>query len=524
MNDSEKQQFVADMLRKNHKKEDIFAALDQIDAEESKAAPREGHGRGDELYQPDPSPADVISTGRRKPIQSDGPDPDVQAMPELRRALAGTSAPGAAPADDRAEAGDFARFALGGLVGMGASQAAQALGAGGRTAGMIGGAAGGAAPAALTPGAKPKDILEAVVLGGALGSAGAPKGKRSVSKSQAGRATNAVERAGGEVGPSGASGGMFDEPAYKDLPEGSTGTMRMAQGAVERIGNDLEARAGANSSRLDAAENGLETTLGDTKLNVDPIRQQIDALRTQNRNNPAGGAFDKGLDARLAQIDALLQPPEAWPGGPRADEPGATFGQLRGLQKSLNAEAQPGQQSTAENRPARLVQGAVRSAVRASHPDAGRALDEYGAEARRLSDARNAMYGGEGQIRDLDVMTPRNDETARPRLARYGKEGDAAANTAITLDELAAQSPLYREQLDRLAARNAEDILKLRLTMPGGSGIAQGVARTIGHNLGAAGERFFRPATGIGYQGAGPSPTSLQFDPLIQLLLEEKRR
>lgn len=516
MDEEAQRQFVADMLAKGHSKDDIMTAMDRIAAESKPSGG--GHGRGDELFQPDPSPADVITAGRPRPKVSDGPDPDVVALPELRRALAGTSAPGAAPADDRAEAGDFARFALGGLVGMGASQGARALGAGGRTAGIIGGAAGGAAPAALEPDAKAKDIVIATLMGGALGGAGAPRGKRDQAKSQAGRAANAVERVGGEVGITRpGKGGMFDEPGYRDLPDGDPGTMRMAEEARGKIVGDLAARDASNRDGLDSAEGGVEAALGPRKLDVEPIRQQIDRLRAENSNTPAGMPVDPALDKRLAQIDSLLDPriPEA---------PGATFGQLRGLQKSLNAEAQPGQPGTAENRPARMVQGTVRDAVKNAHPDMGPALERYGGEAQKLEDARNALYGGEGAIRDDDLMSLRNDETARSRLARYGKEGIAASNTGTTLDQLAEQSPLYREQLDRLGARNAEDVLKLQLSMPGGAGIAQGVARTIGHNIGAAGERFFRPATGIGYSGAGPGAAQLQLDPLIQLLLDEEDR
>ncbi len=211
---------------------------------------------------------------------------------------------------------------------------------------------------------------------------------------------------------------MFDEPAYKGLPDGDPGTMRMAEEARSKITGDLEARDAANRAGLDRAESAVEAQLGVRKLDVAPVRGRIEQLRGENRNTPAGEPLDPALERRLGQIDDLLQPPEAWPGGPRTSEPGATFGQLRGLQKSLNAEAQPGQPGTAENRPARMVQGDVRAAVRGAHPDMGKALDKYGAEAKLLEDAKNALYGGEGAVRDENLMTLRNDEQARGRLAR----------------------------------------------------------------------------------------------------------
>src|SRR6185312_12397614 len=192
---------------------------------------------------------------------------------------------------------DFARFALGGLVGMGASSAARALGAGGRTSGIIGGAAGGASPALSEPDAKPKDIVTAALMGGALGAVGAPRGKRNVAKSQAGRAANAIERVTSDnpdaprgpiyerpplIGRSEpmapelrmtrpAGGGMFDEPAYRDLPDGDPGTMQMAEQARSKIAGDLAARDAANRGALGETEARVEAELGDTLHPHEPL-------------------------------------------------------------------------------------------------------------------------------------------------------------------------------------------------------------------------------------------------------------
>jgi len=481
------------------------------------SAPKAGHGRGDELFQPDPSPSGVITRGPSVPQRladkvndlshMHGDDQTVEALPELRRALAGTSTPGARPADDRQEARDFALFAGGGAAGMAAGGAARALGAGARTSGIIGGAASGAAPA-LANRQDAKDVIFSTLLGAALGGVTSGEGqRRRPGKTEAGRAVNAIEAVGGKpsIRPGRAArGGMFDEKAYRDLPPGDEGTAQMAEEARGKISGDLEARDARNRGELEATENRVEQELGDTLHPFDPLQSRIGDVRTENNNTRSGEPRDMDVERRLSDVERQLAPPAEDP------TPGATFGQLRGLQKSLRDAAGYGTPATQENRVPRMLHGAATDAVKSLHPDLPGAYQKYGTEMERLEAAKNAMYGGKGTIRDAEGIPGTQEETARGRLMRHGKSGAAAANTGITLEELAAQDPMYAEQLARLAGRNAVPQLEFGLPSRFDS---QGMLRALTQNTGALSERALRPMTGVGYEGG------LNIPPLELLLL-----
>lgn len=487
--------------------------------------------------------------------------PHANQIPAIRRVPKGQPATDEAIAqgakDELAQSkGDYGKFitmmlggAAGGLAGRALSAApgvSTALsGSSGRLAstaagtgvGVVEGGTGAAATAALQ-GRKPSmmEILLGAGIGGVLrGTEGIGPGTLHP-KGRTGRAVQNVQAVGGKPGglnPLGrpARGGMFDEPAYQDLPHGDVGTQQMANQASSAIRGNLAAREQARGAALGAVEDQVSASIGNRPIDTSGARAALGSLRGQTRG--AIGEVRNAAESVIGEADEVLAGPGNASLTPslvkRAQQSGnvnaTDFEALRQLQKSLNYMADKGA-ATAPLKAAPAVQaaGVVRDVVRKADKRMGPALDQYGKETQDLTRANDLLNS-------VDDATPgmaaAKEAGAARKLSGTGSEVKGTLPYEPQLDELAGLDPVAAEQIRRLRARNAAEGV-MRPGFPENAGSVPGwLMRLLTRNADAASIRLGLPASE--YAGALAPParlleSGLTIDPLFQRYRERREK
>jgi hypothetical protein len=287
-----------------------------------------GHGRGDDLFQADPSPAPPITVGRRLPPTAppEGGDVDLGKLgagPAAAGAgmVSGTSFPGAPPADEGAEARGFMRFAAGGLAGQAAGGAARALGAGPGAQAIIGGAASGAAPTAMA-GGSPTAVAKDALIGAAVPTVGAMlKGAgQAVLNGKGGRARALLERHGANVGVADSGSGLPELDAVKGrVSDADIGATARESGRKLLDVNDRTFDAeGRQPYKRDVAQ--IDKGQGRNLVDVLPLRRKMLEVAGQPDTDPA---VRNVLVGQVQEMDAAFPDtgmgrryaPEAWVNG-----------------------------------------------------------------------------------------------------------------------------------------------------------------------------------------------------------------
>lgn len=295
MADEKTRQFVADMLAKGHSKEDIFAALDKVGAREP-YHPTQYGGRQSAPSGLGPSTeANQWATKEAIDKRNGEMFPDVQESdygyaPGATDEQKGHSSPHGDPARGEATSDPIAAMVLSGALGAGAGAAT--AGAGRFVSGMTNGVTG-----AVTGGSKdPMDIFTA----GLLGVAGTRAGEPEIAPPRTQRDIDSVglARAGNaEMTMRGPKGGVFDDPAYRALPEGEHGTNVLADRAMQTADSALEARGARASGALDAAEAEAIQRNAGQQARTDPLLQEIRSIQQQQMG--PGGPLNPEAHRRL---------------------------------------------------------------------------------------------------------------------------------------------------------------------------------------------------------------------------------
>lgn len=404
---------------------------------------------------------------------------------------------------------------------------AQALQSGSRLArgagGVVGGAASGAAGSAVTGGDK-NDILLSTLVGAGLGAAGDVAGAIRSPRSRTGQALEAIGAVGGRPAlPRPAKGGMFDEPGYRALPPGGTGTADMARGARNRIAENMEARKTAQEGALNAVEDEVARDLGRRPIDTTSEVAKIGRLR-EARMGGDGPTLPQADDA-LANVErqltgaktrASMTPSLIKRGGKNVN----TFSELRNLQKAENEAAKAGKTSGdlasgARKQAAGVVRGAVRKADKRMPP----ALDAYGAEEQNLSRLDDLIFGVDEAVPPTGAA---KGDAATNRLARAGGTGgDDRVQRVIDqrLDEAMGLDPVVAREVPRLRARNAAEGT-LSFGVPElSTGPLRFMLRLLGKNADAASVKAL-PL--LDAAGEAAIPGALSIDPLLEMMRERR--
>lgn len=253
-----------------------------------------GHGRGDELFQPDPSPSGVVTVGRRLPKTevTDTGDVDLGKLgmgPAAAGAgmVAGTSYPGAPPANEGSEARGFMRFAAGGLAGMAGAGAAGALGAGPAGQAIAGGAAAGAAPTAME-GAPATDIVRDAGIGAAAPTVGAvlTGAGKAVLASKGAKARQLIEGYGGKVGLGDSGSGLPEFAGRGKVSDYDIGEAARESGQKLLAENDRRLDTNGKQPYQSEVDSIKSSGMGRNLADASPVRTKMEELAADKRLQP----------------------------------------------------------------------------------------------------------------------------------------------------------------------------------------------------------------------------------------------
>lgn len=484
-----------------------------------------GHGRGDELFQPDPSPADVKTVGRRLPKQDITETGDVDLgklglgpVAAYQNMVAGTSAPGAPAANGPAEARGFLRFAAGGVGGMAAGGAARAMGAPGAVQNIVGGAAAGAVPSAMQ-GDAPGEIAKNAAIGASVPTVGAllERGGQHIMASRGAKARALLEKNGANVGIGDSGSGL---PELDAVPGKVTDADIGAQ--ARRSGEALLAE---NDKRFDAegrqpykaVTEQINKGQGRNLVDIIPLRRKMIEVARDPSTDPATRAF---LTGQVKEIDAQF--PDAGMGKRFAPE-----SWVNGKTSMLWDRANPSKLAVGA--------GSVQDAKLAEVASVGQAMREQGPYAEANAKYRAAKQES-GEFRKALGLkpTPSADETIDERraantLARRGQKTTTAGiqNGDERLAKLIDNNP----ELERVAIApellRAKADLQFGVPMHGGLIPQMGVHSAIVHNVNPlAGRVLYNPAraaTPLGQSMQGAGALTSQFA-AMQAAMDMKRQ
>lgn len=401
----------------------------------------------------------------------------------------------------RREADPWQSDELAGMIGTGAmlspllapaagliSEAAPALGeaiggVGGTVARggvkLAGGAGMGAAASVLTD----SDPKTGAIMGGLMAVPGAALDVIRDPRLPTGQIYEDLSKGGGTVSPlRGAKGGMFDTPAYRNLPTGEQGTVQMAGERSGMLEESVEARRMAAKGMMDEAETNASVRQGETRLPTDETRARIANLRQSNRGS-RGEVIDSTFERHLDEMDDHLQmsvptktietktqtsPLFDQHGRPIQQEvtrevPGerptsqATFRGAVNLKKDVADRAQFGQPGTLDNRAPRRVAGALSDLTRGADKEYDIASGRYAEEMRKLERVNDVTVG-----RDI-AETGDRASMQRARVRTLEQAGTDKLKRP-QLEEIAVENPQYAPLIETMIAQNAA--MKLKLGIP----------------------------------------------------------
>lgn len=471
------------------------------------AAMPAGHGRGDELFQPDPSPADVKTVGRRLPKQDITEAGDVDlgklglgpaaagsnlvagtsyrgiptdgsgsvASMHLRDDAPGISAPAA---NGPAEARGFLRFAAGGVGGMAAGGAARALGAPGAVQNVAGGAAAGAAPSAMQ-GDAPGEIAKNAAIGASVPTVGAllERGGQAIMNSRGVKARALLEKHGAKVGVGDAGSGL---PELDAVP-GKVTDYDIGQAGRESGRKLLDAneetfdREGRQPYKAATAQ--IDKGQGRNLVDVLPLRRKMLEVAAAPDTDPAVRSVlmgqvkemdtqfpDTGMGKRFA--------PESW---------------VNGKTSWLWKQAQPDKLASGAGTPrdAKFADvAAVGQEIREQGPYAD-ANAKYRAAKQESGDFREALGA---------KRTPSADETIDERkIANFlSRRGQTTTTAGIQggdkrLADLIAKHPELERTIDSPELLRAKADLQFRLKGPEHGGLIDRIGGPVAGTIAAAG-------------------------------------
>ena len=332
----------AELMRaEGYSDDDIVAALQKVKAQS--APPPPGHmGRGDELFQPDPSPRGAEVNLERPGLVNVGGFGESHGLdinrPETQRALAldqgVQSLRGSA-------AGLGVGGAAAGLVGRALPAAGSALGRIGTAIveGGAGGLASGAATTAMQGGGAgeiAKNAGQDAMLGAAVGGglstvgemlAGAARGIRN---SKGGQARATIEKYGGNVGPLDSGSGIPELDGLKTVTDADIGAQARASGKELLKANDRLFDQEGRQPYL-AARAAIDQGAGTRMVDVTPLKNKMLEVAYDKSTDPGTKAW------LLNQADII----EKFHGGPMG-----TFvmseKDVNGLKSMLQQSSNPG--------------------------------------------------------------------------------------------------------------------------------------------------------------------------------------
>lgn len=395
------------------------------------------------------------------------------------------------------------------LIGKGFSQIGPTTGgalARGAQGAVTGGASGAVVNKAL--GGEPTDALP-IILGAVGGSA---RGTREAIRdpvNRTGRIVEDINRVGGKpnmLPGRPASGGMFDEPGYRALPEGDAGTMRMADEARRNITGNLEGRMHAARQGLDSAEAFTDQQMGSQPIDTSGALRKLDQIRREAIAN--NRALDPALDQVLRRYEMALVKTQTTPAGP-VHSPEITFRELRNLTKQMHEAAGYGKDPSLRTSYGKRAAGVVSELQRGLTPELDQALEGYAVESEHAKGANDALIG-------KGVASPRQTATrvgaANSKLADVGRETKTALNRGGILED--ALQPDYGDEIARLRARNAAE--SISFGMPNGGRPLATALRAIPQNMTALSVRAISPAARV--------TDAALFPPEVMALRESQQR
>jgi hypothetical protein len=292
-----------------------------------------------------------------------------------------------------------------------------------------------------------------------------------------------------------AKGGMFDEPGYRKLPEGPAGTEQLARDAYGKVKAGMQEARGLSKTKLDASEAAMVDRLGDEPLATHGERADIAAMRSQRQGG--AGSTEPRVDDFLADVDEQLAgasskaslPLSARLAGTSAN----TAGELRNLQKALNQRAKDAKVTgDPAGAAAKQAAGSVRKRMREADPEFATALDEYGAEQRRLGSVNQKLHSTEGPVApELDTKA----KVGTNKIKQAGQETESAASAETDLRAVEALDPIAASQIPRVRAHNAAK--QIEFSIPGGTNPMNWTANLLRQNLGAFDLRALDPMTAM---------------------------
>jgi hypothetical protein len=361
-------------------------------------------------------------------------------------------------------------------------------------AGVVGAGEGFATNVAA--GGDPKDVVMPTI--GAVGRAAG--GYASAARdpgTRTGRVIKAIEDVGGAPGlpvvERPARGGLFDDPAYRALPDGDIGTIQMAEQAGQNIRGDLARRMESAGTRLNTAQSGAAARRGGAPVDTTAGVDSLDDIAASNVANET--VLNPGVDAAIQRQKAALtrQVPASTILGPDGKPmvPARTANEisLEDLNRAVaaaNEAAKFGGDPALKTSYGKRSAGTVAELRRGLDPELDAALDNYAAEAQAASKANDALIG-KNSARITD--TAAREQRATARLADVGRETKTGINRTRRLDRVLGDE--YGDELDSIRARNAAAVIEFGFPNPGRP--AATALNAIPQNLTAAEVRMFEP-------------------------------
>jgi hypothetical protein len=434
-------------------------------------------------------------------VEGGGPDDLMDGGTQEQRAYMRKNSGRAA--DERTEqAGqDFARFALGNVLGGVGTSALQRVGVRPGIAGAVGGAVGNAVPTAST-GAPAREVAESAVLGGVLGGISGPRAEKKArtpgTQAEIDAATIAQFRR------------EHPDPVLNQM-QGTHETYRLAKEANDAIAARVGEREAANGRLLNTAD--ADYSMLDADYPIPETSGAIERLQGIREQSYGGQGPMLGSDPVIQQMQRQLTiGKEATPMVPRDV--------LRTVQRNLSEEADfQSPRSTQASGALKQAAGVVADTARAADPrlgpgNLGGALDKFGA--------------GKDALRNIDEL--RGPEGSREtKLARVGG-GDQTSDPAVHKAEsevraLQEAEPAGNKLIDRIRYNNTVGRRSLKMPYIGYSQTGN-IERGLRQNWSNLGFKLNQPKIDeagmvAGRAGRYTNPLILPLE--LQLLMDQQQ-
>jgi hypothetical protein len=411
----------AELMRaQGYSDDDIVAALQKVRAQE---APKGHMGRGDELFQPDPSPGGPLVNVERPGLVNYGGFGDqhgvdvmtpqgrgVAALDDTVRGLRSTAA-GLGTGEVAAQAIGAALPAAGGAIGRIATAGAQ---------GTASGAAQGATDAILR-GEAPRDVGRQAVndaaTGGLMAGGTATVGEllrglgAGIRNSKGGQARALIEKHGGKVGVFDSGSGIPELDGLGTVTDADIGAQARASGKQLLQANDRMFDQEGRQPYL-AARAAIDQDAGKRLVDVTPLRQKMLEVAYDK-------ATDPGTKAWLLNQADIIEQQHAGPMGTFLMSEKDVNGLKSMLQRSANPGLAPGAGSVRDAQISSVAQVAKDIADQGPYAEANRA---YAAAKDRSGDFREAF----GMNRKPAANEQVDERRIANALARRGQTSTTA--------------------------------------------------------------------------------------------------